>query len=795
MARSYPAKFGTVSLLTENSLSNIIIEGGNLSPSFSKETLVYNCYINQDVDYINLQVIPDVDLGATISIENKTVLPYSTTVLKADTEDSIINIEVISEANTTKTYLITKVIGTELTDNRLISNVTTLDNIVSCAGWVYIDSSGVDRYVATKYQVFSLDAIRAFANYPRVTLYFADTTNVVLPCNGFAPTLNTWNHYAFTYDGNTGILNIYMNGSLIATHTYADKVGVQLKQFVDPFYVGSKHYETSFASTRDVRIYDYVLTNVQILELFNLRLLDFNINTISQISALPGGSITITGENFLKTITAHIGDVLAVVNWISPYSLTIAIPESSTAELYLTQEAVNYTVVNPFTVLIPPKIPEILTFTWASYIGSNITLTGVNFSDNYNESLVKIGDVQVSVVSGDSHNLVVTIGSNVKDGIISVTCKGQTGYSKSSFYVALPSTTLTNLIDNANNGDTIQIPEGNYLFTTGYNCTKKVSLNGAGIGKTRILSSIMGETLQPLRMVLDNAVPYSISNITFMGITNTGNKSNTLGIYGTPKRLRIHHCESIRGGSHFIMLDGDIQGLIDHCTFTDAALEVISIRNSSQQNNIWTNRPVLGTDKAIFIEDCTFTMINKGELAITSVNGQCYVFRHNTIFSARARNAAPVDTHGNYYNDRSGYSSEIYENTFVSENSFYGIYMRGGSGVIWNNTLSGLYYQPICLGNDGSFLPRTGPPYHDDNYPAIDQINHFYIWNNTYNNVPITDGTPKLYVQNRGKEREHIQINRDYFTSIPDGIIQAYNPESIDPEYVPYAYPHPLTTT
>jgi hypothetical protein len=174
------------------------------------------------------------------------------------------------------------------------------------------------------------------------------------------------------------------------------------------------------------------------------------------------------------------------------------------------------------------------------------------------------------------------------------------------------------------------------------------------------------------------------------------------------------------------------------------------------------------------------------------------------------------DAHGNFdiTGSRGSYSVEIYNNSFtINSTTYYGFYMRGGRGVIFNNTIEGTVTVPLCFAEYRSFMTKTeygtkypgrklyphwdeladeiafssanptldpAIDYCDNVYPAPDQINNFYVWNNTYNGAALTDDTPKPYVQDRGLERAHIQKGRDYF-------------EYAMPGYTPYTYPHPLT--
>ena len=80
--------------------------------------------------------------------------------------------------------------------------------------------------------------------------------------------------------------------------------------------------------------------------------------------------------------------------------------------------------------------------------------------------------------------------------------------------------------------------------------------------------------------------------------------------------------------------------------------------------------------------------------------------------------------------------------------------------------------------------PFIARDYLENNLTVPDQVNNFYVWNNTLNGLLITNGTPQTYVVNppEGLEQQTLQYNRDYFDADP----------SLH-GYTPYEYPHPLT--
>jgi hypothetical protein len=173
---------------------------------------------------------------------------------------------------------------------------------------------------------------------------------------------------------------------------------------------------------------------------------------------------------------------------------------------------------------------------------------------------------------------------------------------------------------------------------------------------------------------------------------------------------------------------------------------------------------MLGDQNAVFVEDCYFI---GNRHAIASNYGSHYVFRHNLVEDNDAGVQA-IDAHGpGYGSSRGSRSYEIYGNTVDNENTscWTAIYIRGGDGVIYNNTMfHGITTAPIMLYNDSG-----GPP-----YPALDQIRELYVWENYY------DGSLTVPANwSPGAPDRVVQEGRDYF-NYPR------------PDYTPYTYPHPL---
>ena len=127
-----------------------------------------------------------------------------------------------------------------------------------------------------------------------------------------------------------------------------------------------------------------------------------------------------------------------------------------------------------------------------------------------------------------------------------------------------------------------------------------------------------------------------------------------------------------------------------------------------------------------------------------------------------------TDAHGRSIGFQRYRSYEIYNNTIDnSVTSPYMIFIRGGDGVIFNNSVTGMQNQ-ISLAN------RTDGSQSSTSYPAPDQTRKLYVWDNT-------DAAGKnVGVSIRSGHESFFKPGRDFFL------------ESM-PGYTPYTYPHPLS--
>lgn len=222
-----------------------------------------------------------------------------------------------------------------------------------------------------------------------------------------------------------------------------------------------------------------------------------------------------------------------------------------------------------------------------------------------------------------------------------------------------------------------------------------------------------------------------------------------------------------------------IQGVIDHCRLVNTkgicagydartlGYGVYVTRGSGYQYEYKESNisKILGQylNYTVFVEDC---YLEKWRHCIVSRHGGHAVFRHSMIQYNYGYGC--IDQHG----DECSRAIEVYENTLLDAitggggSEGEGIWMRGGGGVVFNNSIdnleSGIYDYFLILSNEGGEYGLT----HD-----------VWAWNNTVGegivNYSTSGGNPPI---------EDI----DYFLREPNVGDDGFT-------YTPYPYPHPLT--
>ena len=384
----------------------------------------------------------------------------------------------------------------------------------------------------------------------------------------------------------------------------------------------------------------------------------------------------------------------------------------------------------------------------------------------------------------------------------------------------------------AQNGDTITLPVGTFVWSTQILITKNITLSGAGQDVTVIYDNV------PKPDGGSSTVPMFFTGITgglrITGFTLHGQAQDTqvfnkgeIHVDGTSHSVRIDHVKIDQPGTGAMLFSGDIWGVVDHCVFNlpnfKQAIQVFNPNyGGGSYGDVSYELPTnLGSGQGIYIEDSTFVGPGRAGAGVTdATQGGRFVFRYNTVTSD---NAVTHGTEGQRY--RGVRSYEFYDNTFTNPNTiiFCAIYLRGGTGVIWGNTFRGgtgdtgyknaintdeyrvwNNWQPwgLCNGSD---------PWDENSqsngYAALDQVGRgmcldqirgdtpvnqrtgnaawprnqlepVYLWSNTWVPVPHNTGA---YISNA---QSVVQTGRDIID----------NGNTPKPGYTPYTYPHPLVT-
>jgi len=307
---------------------------------------------------------------------------------------------------------------------------------------------------------------------------------------------------------------------------------------------------------------------------------------------------------------------------------------------------------------------------------------------------------------------------------------------------------LQAVINESVKGDTIVFPAGKHMLgSTIYLSQKGLVLKGDAQNKTIVSGlKIKGDTSHNMDAPAASEPSVTIANLTFEG-------GEPLEIENTVD-FRVTNCNFLNQEDG-ISVKGASRGVIDHCYFDNISRYGISIIGDGDAT--WSKPLELGTEDAVFVEDCT--MKNSSWHHVASNNGSKYVFRYNYTEDDRVGHQA-IDSHGLEFWPRGSRSIEVYNNTLKANRRYLGVKVRGGDGVIFNNSFEGDFGYPVQLMNDVRC----------NNYPEKDQIRSLYIWSNTHNG-----GNAEVDV-----DCDLIQLNRDYYLSPMPG-------------YEPYPYPHPLT--
>jgi hypothetical protein len=357
-------------------------------------------------------------------------------------------------------------------------------------------------------------------------------------------------------------------------------------------------------------------------------------------------------------------------------------------------------------------------------------------------------------------------------------------------------------ITSAKSGDTVTLPAGAFAWSSAVSIpdTKKITLQGAGASSTIITVNLTsGYALN---------AGFSKSRIAGIGFY-LPDSAHAINVRGSG--WRVDHCRfnnpSTTVTKYGVYANGSssnwvLDGLVDNCEFFNS--KVLAVADLSLlAHGVWAQPLGLGTASAVYVEDCTFTFTKSGNCMDANYGG-AYVFRYNTV------NDSLVEAHSLQGTHRATRKWEIYNNTFnqVNRAMWVPMFIRGGTGVIFDNVVTGKWSNPniavdnvrscaekgeagLCNGSsswDGNESGQAGYPCRDQIGRSTDQwlwtsskpyppqaLDPAYVWNNKHGDNDV------IIIQHSCETSAfHIQPNRDYYNNVKK------------PGYTPYTYPHPL---
>jgi hypothetical protein len=326
------------------------------------------------------------------------------------------------------------------------------------------------------------------------------------------------------------------------------------------------------------------------------------------------------------------------------------------------------------------------------------------------------------------------------------------------------------VVDDAGSEGVARLPEGCYRITSTVSIPPGTKLVGSGADKTILYRDQDGSYSQPILSIRggpEDPGGTQISGLALIGVRDTDDTGQDYGlILSNIADFRVDHSYFEGFGFDGVRVEGVSRGVVDHFIFVDnfkRGIDNLGYGVVVYGAGLWAADIQPGGAQAVFVEDSLFV---GNRHAIAANSGAHYVFRHNRVL--RNVVACAVDAHGMGYGSAHGTRYvEIYRNE-IGEPVYddCGIGIRGGTGVIFENTIEG-YKNPILL-----ILEWGTPDSLKSQYPAYDQVQDLYIWDNR-----IQGGSSEPKVDETGVG--FIQAGRDYFLEPKPG-------------YTPYEYPHPL---
>jgi hypothetical protein len=348
-------------------------------------------------------------------------------------------------------------------------------------------------------------------------------------------------------------------------------------------------------------------------------------------------------------------------------------------------------------------------------------------------------------------------------------------------------------INAARSGDTVAVPAGICTWTGTVEPIyvapgKDITLKGAGSDSTRIMLTTYGTAIN---------LNQTASRVTGFGFTIPQGSGADSMVLVRGQNWRVDHNTFINSDStsKVAVFAASIEelgirppsGVVDHNTFT-GPLRVLAFDQTDLCHANWAQPLGLGTANAVFVEDNSFIRDSVSANVMDSNTCGRYVFRFNSVTQSN------LEVHSIQGLHRGPRMWEVYGNSFDARDPWFtAMHIRGGTGVSFQNHVTGSYSDSMVFDNVRSFRSPSLPPGQCDGtspwdgnegtgieagWPCRDQIGRStdqslwtltspyprqasepaYIWDNTLNggvSLPSVASNSQI----------HIKGNRDYYAA------------------------------
>jgi len=262
------------------------------------------------------------------------------------------------------------------------------------------------------------------------------------------------------------------------------------------------------------------------------------ITSFSPANGPIGTTVTIDGSNFSINISNNIvkfGTVRAAVISATSSQLSVIVPSGATSQpISVTVDELTAFSGTSFSVTVPPTIVSISPL--FGPIGTEVTITGTNFSNTPSENTVLFGAIAATVTTSTATQMTVTVPAGATTQPISVIVTGLTSLSSTSFTVTIPPVIMSFSPASGPVGTTVTINGSNFSTNISNNIVKFGTVQGAVISATSTQISVIvpaGATSQPISLTVDELTVYTTTSYNVTIPPSITSFSPTSGPVGT----------------------------------------------------------------------------------------------------------------------------------------------------------------------------------------------------------------------------------------------------------------------